>query len=64
VPVDLGSFYGSADVRTDFLKLLRLWRAGRLDLEGMITRRVTLDELDDAFRAMTAGEVVRSVVVY
>ena len=60
----LGSFYGSADVRSDFLKLLRLWRAGRLDLEGMITRRVALDDLDDAFRAMTAGEVVRSVVVY
>jgi Zn-dependent alcohol dehydrogenase len=30
----------------------------------MITRRVTLDELDDAFRAMADGEVVRSVVMF
>ena len=28
----LGSYYGSADVRTEFLRLIRLWRAGRLDL--------------------------------
>ena len=34
-----GSIYGSTDVRVEFPKLLRLWRAGRLDLEGMITKR-------------------------
>ena len=33
-----GSYYGSADVRSDFHRLLRLWKAGQLDLEGMITR--------------------------
>ena len=33
----LGSYYGSADVRTEFLRLIRLWRAGRLDLDGMIS---------------------------
>ena len=29
-----GCWYGSADVRTDFHKLLRLWRQGKLDLEA------------------------------
>ncbi len=29
-----------------------------------MTRRIKLDELDDAFRAMEAGEVARSVIVY
>ena len=32
-----GSYYGSADVRSDFKRLLRLWKAGKLDLDGMIT---------------------------
>jgi S-(hydroxymethyl)glutathione dehydrogenase/alcohol dehydrogenase len=59
-----GSMYGSANVRTDFPKLLRLWKQGKLDLEGMISRRIKLDDVNDAFRAMQAGEVIRSVIDY
>ena len=58
----LGSMYGSANVRVDFPRLLRLWKAGKLDLEGMITRRLKLEEINDADRAMDAGEVIRSVI--
>jgi S-(hydroxymethyl)glutathione dehydrogenase/alcohol dehydrogenase len=59
-----GSMYGSANVRVDFPRLLRLWKAGKLDLEGMITRRMPLEEVNEAFRAMQAGEVVRSVLTF
>ena len=59
-----GSMYGSANVRVDFPRLLRLWKYGKLDLEGMITRRMPVDEVNEAFRAMQAGEVVRSVLEF
>jgi S-(hydroxymethyl)glutathione dehydrogenase/alcohol dehydrogenase len=59
-----GSMYGSANVRVDFHRLLRLWKAGKLDLEGMITRRMPLEDVNEAFRAMQAGEVVRSVLTF
>ncbi|MGH0031479.1 MAG: Zn-dependent alcohol dehydrogenase [Myxococcota bacterium] len=59
-----GSMYGSANVRVDFDRLLRLWKQGKLDLEGMISRRIKIDEVNDAFRAMQAGEVIRSVIDY
>jgi S-(hydroxymethyl)glutathione dehydrogenase/alcohol dehydrogenase len=58
----LGSYYGSGDVRVDFDRLLDLWRAGRLDLERMITQRLTLDDLNDAFAALKSGEVIRQVI--
>ncbi len=58
----LGTIYGSADVRVDFHRLLRLWRAGRLDLEGMITKRAKLDGINQAFDDMKAGRVIRTVV--
>ena len=58
----LGSYYGSGDVRRDFDRLLDLWRAGRLDLDGMITQRLTLDDLNDAFAALKSGEVIRQVI--
>jgi len=57
-----GSMYGGANVRVDFHRLLRLWKAGKLDLEGMITRRIQVEEVNEAFRAMQAGEVIRSVI--
>ena len=59
-----GSMYGSANVRVDFPRLLRLWKSGKLDLEGMISRRIKIEEVNDAFRAMQAGEVIRSVIDY
>jgi Zn-dependent alcohol dehydrogenase len=46
----------------DFPQMARWALEGRLDLDGMVSREVDLDELDDAFQAMLAGEVIRSVV--
>jgi S-(hydroxymethyl)glutathione dehydrogenase/alcohol dehydrogenase len=58
----LGTIYGSADVRVDFHRLIRLWRAGRLDLEGMITKRAKIDGINQAFDDMKAGRVIRTVI--
>jgi S-(hydroxymethyl)glutathione dehydrogenase/alcohol dehydrogenase len=59
----LGCMYGSAQVRRDFPKLVELVETGRLDVGSMVSRRIKLDEVNDAFRAMEAGEVIRSVIV-
>lgn len=58
----LGCLYGSADVRTDLHRILALWRAGRLDLDSLISREIRLEDVNDAFAAMEAGEVVRTVI--
>ena len=60
----LGSYYGSADVRTEFLRLIRLWRASRLDLDGMISRRLDISQAQDAFEAMKRGEVIRQILTF
>jgi S-(hydroxymethyl)glutathione dehydrogenase/alcohol dehydrogenase len=59
-----GCVYGATDPRRDFPEMVRLHRAGKLDLDALVTRRIKLDDVDDAFRAMEAGEVARSVIVY
>src|SRR5947208_1886707 len=59
----LGCIYGSAQVKRDFHRFIALTETGRLDLGSMVSRRVSLDEVNDAFRAMQAGEVIRSVIV-
>jgi S-(hydroxymethyl)glutathione dehydrogenase/alcohol dehydrogenase len=59
----LGCVYGSAQVKRDFHRFIALTETGRLDLGSMVSRRISLDEINDAFRAMQAGEVIRSVIV-
>ncbi len=60
----VGSYYGGADTRTDFHQLLRLWRNGKLDLEGMITRRISIDQVNDGVEQMLHGNVVRQVIEF
>ena len=36
---------------------------GRLDLAGMVSKRIELDDVEMAFEDMEAGEVIRSVIV-
>jgi len=55
---------GGDPVREDFDTWVGWAIDGRLDLDGMVTRELSLteDDLEEAFRAMLAGEVIRSVV--
>jgi len=55
---------GSNRFRIDIPRYLDLYRQGRLLLDEMITRRGRLDDLNEAFRAMKAGEVARSVLLF
>ncbi len=59
-----GSYYGSADVRSDFTRLIKLWRAGQLDLEGMITRKIGIEDINDALDVMRRGEAIRTVITF
>ena len=58
------SLYGSANPPRDFGRLLALWRAGRLDVEGMVSHRLRLDQLDEALAALGSGDVIRQVIVH
>jgi S-(hydroxymethyl)glutathione dehydrogenase/alcohol dehydrogenase len=60
----IGSNYGSCRPHVDFPRILDLHRTGVLDLEALISRRIALEEVDEAFAAMAAGETVRSVIVF
>lgn len=60
----LGSFYGSAHVHRDTAKLVKLWRAGLLDLDGMISRTIGFEGINDGLDVLRKGstDVIRQVV--
>jgi len=59
-----GSFYGSTRPYADMPRLLDLYRAGRLPLQRLVTSRYRLEQINEAYDAMIAGEVARAVIVF
>jgi S-(hydroxymethyl)glutathione dehydrogenase/alcohol dehydrogenase len=60
----LGSNYGSTVAALDFPRYAEAFLAGRLPIQHLIDRRVTLAELEPAFDRLRAGEVARQVIVF
>ena len=58
------SLYGGCDLKRDVPRFVDLWRAGRLDIDGLISRRIRFEDLNDAVRALRKGEVIRQVVLF
>lgn len=59
-----GCYLGSASPVRDVPALVTLYLDGELLLDELITRRLELTELDDAFERMRAGAEARQVVVF
>ena len=57
-----GSLYGSSRPHIDMPLVLDLYMAGRLDLDRLVSKTYALDEINDGFAAMNAGEVARAVI--
>ena len=60
----IGSLYGSANMARDVPRLIGLYRAGRLKLDELITRRYKIAQVSEAFSALEKGEVARGVITF
>ncbi|MEZ4500962.1 MAG: zinc-binding dehydrogenase [Thermomicrobiales bacterium] len=56
------SWYGDCLPTRDFPLLAAWYAQGQLDLDRVVTRIISLEESEDAFHAMEAGETLRSVI--
>jgi S-(hydroxymethyl)glutathione dehydrogenase/alcohol dehydrogenase len=57
-----GSYYGGVSPQRDFPMMLDLYARGLLNLDDMVSRRYSLEQINDAFADMLAGETLRGVV--
>src|SRR5215831_19641295 len=58
----LGCALGSCNSVRDIPRLVALWQAGRLDLEGLVTARRPLAEINEAMGDLRAGRGIRTVL--
>ena len=60
----IGSYYGSVKPRQDMPKMVSMYLEGKLDIEGLIQRRYSLDQINDAFVDLENGEDGRGVILF
>ncbi|MFB7940872.1 Zn-dependent alcohol dehydrogenase [Streptomyces sp. NPDC004779] len=58
----LPSMYGGGDVLRSYERAIALWRAGRIDLESLITHRVPLANINEALEQMRTGASLRTCI--
>ena len=59
-----GSNMGSNRFRVDMPRYIDMYLQGRLELDRLVSRRITLDEVNEGFASMKNGEVARSVITF
>ena len=59
-----GSAFGGARGRTDVPKIVDWYMDGKLNIDDLITHKLPLEKINDAFDLMHKGESIRSVIEY
>ncbi|MEZ5978152.1 MAG: alcohol dehydrogenase catalytic domain-containing protein [Planctomycetota bacterium] len=57
-----GGSFGGAKGRTHVPQLVRMYLDGKIDLDGFVSHRITLDEVNKGFELMEAQDGIRSVI--
>jgi NDMA-dependent alcohol dehydrogenase len=57
-----GALFGMCNAHRDIPRLLRLYEEGRLELDGLITRRYSLDEINQGYQDQRDGTTIRGVL--
>ncbi|MDH5607781.1 MAG: zinc-binding dehydrogenase, partial [Anaerolineae bacterium] len=59
-----GSYYGSGNTAREFPKYADLYLRGMLAIDQLVTRTYSLDQINEAFADMIAGNTARGVIVF
>ncbi len=59
-----GSLFGGGNPHHDIPQLASMYLAGKLNLDDLVTREYRLDQINDGFRDMLEGNVIRGVIRY
>ena len=64
--VTLAPHFGGVKGRTQVLRrsLVDRWLAGEIDVESLLSHRITLDEVNHGFELMEAQDGIRSVIAF
>ena len=59
-----GTIFGGGNPHFDIPQLLSMYKAGRLNLDDMVTRQYKLEQINDGYKDMLEGRNIRGVIRY
>jgi NDMA-dependent alcohol dehydrogenase len=59
-----GAYYGASQPTLDFYRMLEMYHAGKLEIDGLITRTYTLDRINEAYEELDRGVVGRGIIEF
>ena len=59
-----GTIFGGGNPHFDIPQLLSMYKAGRLNLDDMVTRQYKLEQINEGYRDMLEGKNIRGVIRY
>ena len=59
-----GAYYGASRPAIDFHHMVDMYQSGQLDVDGLITRTYTLDQINQAYEELDRGAVGRGVITF
>lgn len=59
-----GSAFGGARGRTDVPKIVDWYMEGKINIDDLVTHKMPIDKINDAFDLMHQGESIRSVITF
>ena len=59
-----GTIFGGGNPYFDIPQLLSMYKAGRLNLDDMVTRQYRLEQINDGYKDMLEGRNIRGVIRY
>ncbi|HEX7321684.1 MAG TPA: NDMA-dependent alcohol dehydrogenase [Mycobacterium sp.] len=59
-----GTLFGGANPQYDIVRLLRLYDAGQLKLDELVTHRYTLEQVNQGYQDLRDGKNIRGIITY
>ena len=60
----VGSFYGYASPLVTMNKIVDMYLAGKINIDSLVRKKFTLDQINEAFEDIDKGEDGRGVIVF
>lgn len=60
----VGSYMGSCVAQRDIPRFIELYRQGRLPVDELVSKRLSLDQVNEGFDRLSRGESVRDILVF
>ena len=60
----MGSLFGDCNPTYDILRMLDLYRAGKLKLDELVSKQYSLEQINEGYADLEAGKNIRGVVIH